>query len=241
MSIVQAFRTLKRHPYVILQPIVIDMILLGLLLVSHAFPLESQSSSRVILSMGLPSIFQLFSLPFSWFLLVVILLWSFGQGGYIRALVAACEDTSLPTAQIMKANTRYGLPFMFLYFALLLATSAAGALLLLLFGTIGSGAALLFFLAFRVLFVYLEFTMVTDRLPFDAAFRRAFQTLKQHWPASIGMAALILIFSGAASLIANLYTAPILLLVILVVYNVMMTLLFIALMHTYNEARRYEG
>ncbi|MEI0740370.1 hypothetical protein VQ056_33350 [Paenibacillus sp. JTLBN-2024] len=37
-----------------------------------------------MLGMGIPSVFQLFSLPFTWFMLVAALLWSFAQ-----------EDTSV--------------------------------------------------------------------------------------------------------------------------------------------------
>lgn len=240
MPILQSFRTLMRHSYVVIQPIIIDMILLAILITTQPWQLESQWSSRVILSMGIPSVFQLFSLPFSWFLLLVIILWSFGQGGYIQAIAAACKDNKLTVTQMMKANSRYGIPFMLLQFAIMLSTSALAALLLLLFGGIGPGAVLVFFIAFRVLFVYLEFTIVTDKVPFDAAFRRAFHTFKQHWPASIGMAVTILAFSGVASLLANWYTAPLLLVLILVLYNVAMSVLLIALMHTYNEARRYE-
>lgn len=168
-------------------------------------------------------------------------IWSFAQGGYIRTLAAACRGSKLPVSQMMRANLRYGLPFLLLQAAIMFAASAASTLLIVMFGAIGSGAALLFLIVFRILFVYLEFTIVTDRVPFDAAFRRAFRTLKQHGPASVGMGVAILAVSGLASLAANLLTKPIPLMLILIVYDAVMTVLLLALMLTYREARRYEG
>ncbi|WP_339320947.1 hypothetical protein [Paenibacillus sp. FSL W8-0194] len=241
MPILEACRTFRRHPYIVLQPFLIDAILLVVLYGSQASQIQSQWSSRVMLGMGIPSVFQLFSLPFTWFMLVAALLWSFAQGGYIRTLDAACRGSELPVSQMMRANLRYGLPFLLLQAAIMLAASAASTLLIVMFGAIGSGAALLFLIVFRILFVYLEFTIVTDRVPFDAAFRRAFQTLKQHGPASVGMGVAILAVSGLASLAANLFTKPIPLMLILIVYDAVMTVLLLALMLTYREARRYEG
>jgi len=241
MPILEACRTFKKHPYIVLQPFLIDAILLAILYGSQAGHITSRWSSRVILGMGIPSVFQLFSLPLTWFMLVAALLWSFAQGGYISTLAAACRGSKLQASRMMRANLRFGLPFLLLQAAIVLATSTASTLLILLFGAIGSGASLLFFIAFRILFVYLEFTIVTDRVPFDAAFRRAFRTFKQHWPASVGMAVAILAVAALASLIANRFSAPIPLILILVAYDTIMSVLLLALMLTYQEARRYEG
>lgn len=241
MPIVQAYHILIRYPYIVIQPIIIDIILLAILFGTQALTLTSESSSRVLMAVGMPSMFHLFSLPFSWFLFVAILLWSFGQGGYIRSLIASCTGTTLSMSQLMKANMRYGLPFLFLQLAMMLATSAVMALLILFFGTIGLGAGLLFFLVFRVLLIYLEFTMVTDRLSFDTALRRAFQTLKQHWPPSIAMAVSLLIFSGMASLLVNRFHSPPMLIGYLIIYDVLMSVFLLALMLTYMDARKYEG
>ncbi|MDR9855036.1 hypothetical protein RJP21_15580 [Paenibacillus sp. VCA1] len=241
MPILEACRTFKKQPYIVLQPFLIDAILLAVLYGSHAWEVQSQWSSRVILGIGIPSVFQLYSLPFTWFMLAAAVLWSFAQGGYISTLAAACRGSKLHASQILRANLRFGPPFLLLQAAMVLATSTVSTLLILLFGAIGSGAALLFFIAFRILFVFLEFTVVTDRVPFDAAFRRAFRSLKQHWPASVAMAAVILVVSGLASLAANLFAAPVQLVLILIVYDTMMSVLLLALMLTYQEARRYEG
>ncbi|MFD3272373.1 hypothetical protein ACE3MS_19970 [Paenibacillus dendritiformis] len=239
MPLTQAFQQLRRNPIIAFVPMLLDLAILALSVAWSGWQLTSQWSYRIVLEMGLPSIMHLYNLPFSWAQLLLITVWSFAQGGYVKALATACEGGSVDADHMVRNSLAFWVPFLGLNIAMLLAKAAVSSLLIMKFGSIGAGASLLAFAVLRIVFIYLEFTIVTDRIHFDAAFRRSAHYFKQNWPSALAMAVLLLAASGVASLAANWFAAPAAVILIIVLYSLMMSLLQTALMLTLNEAKRW--
>lgn len=239
MPLTQAVRCLRRNPIIAFVPMLLDLGILALSVAWSGWYLTSQWSYRIVLEMGLPSIMHLYNLPFTWAQLLLIAVWSFAQGGYIKALATACEGGIADPDQMARSSLVFWVPFLGLNIAVLLAKAAGASLLIMLFGSIGAGASLLAFAALRIVFIYLEFTIVADRLHFDAALRRSAHYFKRNWPSALAMALLLVAASGAASLAANRFAAPAAVLLIIVLYSVMISLLQTAMMLTLYEAKRW--
>ena len=238
MPFFQSFRLLRHNLNILLIPITLDLIVLAVMIATTGWQLHSQWSYRIVLEMGLPSVFHLFNIPLTWVHVIVMLVWAFAQGGYIKALVSIIEGQPVRAAQVVKNGLKYWVPFAFLNITVLLAKAAASSLLIIMFGSIGAAASLLLFMVMRVLVVYWEFTVVVDNVNFDTAFRRSMKYFKHNSLSAIGMALIMFAASGAASVLANYFVMPAAVVVTMFIYSFIMSIIQLTLMLTLRETKR---
>lgn len=226
MLFVNAFGRLNRNLLVVLYPIILDLASFLLGLGAAGFYGQPGWSLRIILEMGLPSVGHLLNTPLfanrteflnhpagipesMWLAVVAMLLVSaFAQGGFIGSLLKIAEGEKAGFSRFIAYGRKSFLQFVFLYALFFLAKIALTALLAILFGYVGVFAAFLCFVVLRVAYIYLEFTIVADRVHLNAAFKKSWSYLKASLPETALVAGGMFLVSGALSLLMHRIWTP---------------------------------
>ncbi|MCQ6559074.1 hypothetical protein [Paenibacillus mendelii] len=182
----EAYRRLNRNLSILLYPIILDMIALGAGWGLAGFRGEPQWSLKLLLDMGLPSLSHSLNLPvlantlgyLSLFgqegsvpavivVLLLLLVLCYAQGGYIASLQLIASGAKPSFSQFMRSGRVFFVRF-FMFNAIVFAAQMGLTLgLSALFGSAGLFFSLLVFIVLRIIFIYIEFTMVVDRLSWD--------------------------------------------------------------------------
>jgi len=254
MGIQRAFVQVLRYPILILCPILLDLIayLLGGALVG--FIGTSTLSYRLILEMGLPSVSYLMNTPLlpnqvqfmnlpgvptiGWAAVVLmLLLMTFAQGGYIGTLRQASIGEPASVGLFMREGKAYWIRFIFLYLMIMFAKTAVVTLLVMLFQGIGLFLSLLVFIVLRILFIYLEFTIVVNQSQLDAALRGSRQYFKQSKWKTMMLVFCLFVVSGLMSMLIHQLWSPYAILAGIVLGAYVISAIQLALMMVLCQAR----
>ncbi|MFM1652369.1 hypothetical protein ACI7RC_09745 [Brevibacillus sp. B_LB10_24] len=242
-----AFFKLRRQLLLALVPIVLDLFgfLVGLAL--YGFPGGSKFTLKLTLAIGLPSVSSLLdrqfmpggiqfnfgeSTPLAVILLFVLfmILSAFFQGGFISLLHKAAEDRRISIEQFFKGAVHYFARFFVLQLLIMLVFLVAGSLFLITLGLIGGLLFLVIFLWLRILFVYLEFTIVTDDLTLAASFGQARHYFRRRLPETAFIIVAMIAVGTLFSMVINALWFPLLFLILLIAYDYVAAGLQLALM-----------
>lgn len=251
----QSFKRLHKNLLLFIFPLVFDLLSLILGVAMVGFYGEQMISSRMILEMGLPSVSHLSNIPviantmdflnvfdnvpMGTFLVIVLMIicGAFLQGGYIDYLSVAAQDTDYHTGQFFKASKRNWIQFIILEIIILLGKIAMTSFLAIFFGIIGVFASLCFFLTLRIIFIYLEFTMVIDRTGVAGAFNKSRHYLIKSMKISLVLVLMMYSITSALSFLLHYFWSLTSIIVMMVVYAYVMTVIQLIFMDTLLKAK----
>lgn len=181
----EAFSLLHGNRKLMLYPILVDIVSIGLFLMTTGFSGQSKISFKISLAVGLPSVNHLIDQPgfgtnihfFSGLstvvvLIVILVFRAFFQGGYIGLLKRLIVDrNSVSTEGFFDYATRFWKYFVQVELFWLLIV-LLGLPFVLLLNFVGALLFLVVILWIRILHIYWEFTIVLDDLSPADAFRR---------------------------------------------------------------------
>jgi len=222
MLLKHAFGQLNKNWIIILYPIVLDIIALSAGWGLGGFNGQPMWSMKWLLEMGIPSLSELSNLPLlantmdylklfdqegSIVAVVVILLLllvlCFAQGGYISGLYAIASDQKLNFHQFLHNGktffSRFVLYNIMVYLLKIGVTLALAALL----GSAGLFISLVVFIVLRIVFIYLEFTMVVDRLSWDQVLGHSRTYFKSSFSQTGTVILIMYVSSGLLSLLLH--------------------------------------
>lgn len=244
-----AFHHLHRQLWILICPIMIDFISLfaGWRLIGWIG--ESRFSWRIILETGMPSISHLLNTPqlanqieflnnpgklsLAWIIVVLILLaTAYAQGGFISALHNITEGNPISLKLFIQGGFKHWLRFISLYVMLMLAKIAVTTVLVIMLGVAGAFVSLVFFAVVRILFIYLEFTIVVDNVSLDAALRRSRRYMKLSGLQTFPLILSIYLVSGALSVLIQWIWHPFMIMAGIAAYAYLMTACQLGLMIT---------
>lgn len=257
--IIQACRKLNRNIVILLFPILFDLLAFILALSFVGFAGKGMVSIRMILEMGMPSISHLSNIPLfsSGFeflsiaetmplnaLLVTITLvlaGAFLQGSFIGCLTAIAEDRLVAFKDLLRIGLRNWIQFILLEMIFLFGKIGITAFLAMFFGIIGVFASLVFFITLRIVFIYLEFTMVVDRVGVVGAFKKSRGYLMRSLLVTLPLVLVMYVTASLLSLALHYFWSPVTIIILTVIYAYVMTAIQLSLMTVLHEtkAERY--
>jgi hypothetical protein len=246
--IIRAFKTLNRNLFIILIPILIDLLALAAGLRFMPLYEVSESPFIIIYEIGLPSLSHILDkpllansfkylaafqeLPIALILIVLsfLLFNSLGQGSYIGLLYKLVEKERVKGHHVLYYARRFWLRFFLLALILLLFQVSVITFLVLFLNLIGSFAGMLLFLFLRIFFIYFEFSMVIHDTNFTKALAKARGYFKQHAVETYMVLPLLFITAGLLSYVLHQFWSLGSIILFIVIYSYLMTGLQIALM-----------
>lgn len=249
-----AARVVRRNPALAVLPLLLDAASAAAGWWIAGFRGEPGLSIRIVLEMGLPSVAHVLNRPLpahdpafaaaagsglGWAAFVLLtLVYAFAQGGYI-GLLNRCAGGGQGTAAAFFRESRRAWPRFAVYRAAILAAKPALSLLLAaMFGISGMFMALLALIAFRVVYLYLEFAMVVEGLDFLRALKPAREAMRAAARPTLAAAAILFVAAGAFSAAVHLWWKPVVYVPAALVYAFGMAVLQAAFIQLYRAARR---
>lgn len=255
MILIKAFRKFHRHLHIVIYPILFDIISLTIGWIFAGFYQENLVSIRLILEMGLPSVSHISNIPLFannmdflnttseiptytvMIVITLIVIGAFLQGGYISHLQAIATEQQYNFSKFIHAGNRNWIQFVILEIIIFFGKIAVAALLASFFGIIGVFASLVFFFVLRILFIYLEFSIVVDWTGITQAIRLSWGYLTK---SKMPTLPLIIVLYAAASLISfvlHYMWSPLVVVSIVFFYAYVMSGIQLAFMMTLCKAR----
>lgn len=262
MIFITAAKRLHRNIAILLYPIINDLIALAIGLSIIGFYGKSIYSIRMILEMGIPSLSHLSNIPLfinsmeflgllsdtqgvdnipSITILIVILaviIGAFLQGGYISYLSAIVKEKGFSITQFKQAATRSWVHFVLLEGIIFLGKIAVTAFLAIFFGIIGVFASFVFALTLRIIFIYLEFSMVVDKTGIQKGMKYGRSYLIKSMWSTLPLVALMYIMTSGLSFLLHYYWSLPLVIGMIILYAYLMTIFQLVLMQTLHTARK---
>ena len=254
MSFITFLRGHRHYP-LILYPIIFDFISLFIGWYLIGFHGTDKISIRLILEMGLPSLGHISNIPiftnmtdflnvdvtipsYTWIVVVtMIIIGAFLQGGYISYLYAIVKGNDFHFSKFLKAGKRNWMQFIFLEIIIFLAKFGLTAFLTLFFGIVGVAASLGFLFAFRVIFVYLEFTIVIDRISVSTALKNSRIYFKKSLFMTLFLIIVMYIISATLSYFLHLLWSPLTIIAFIFIYAYIMSIIQILFMDTLYKSK----
>ncbi|WP_318615654.1 hypothetical protein [Sporosarcina sp. YIM B06819] len=162
--------------------------------------------------------------------ITAIILGAFLQGGYIGYLAAIVENRAFSFKALVSMGLRNWIQFIILEVILFFGKIGVTALLALFFGIIGVFASLVFFITLRIIYIYLEFTMVVDRVGITGALKKSRSYLMQSILISLLLVLVMYIVSSLLSFVLHYFWSPIAVIGLTVIYAYVMTAIQLLLM-----------
>ncbi|WP_191271032.1 hypothetical protein [Neobacillus kokaensis] len=243
MLVVEAIKKVHRHFTLIFLPVMFDLLsfVVGWLMVGMDG--KERISIRLILEMGLPSVSHVSNIPlfannidllkssgnlpsFSWLIVIgLIIIGAFLQGGYISFLFSIVNGKAFDISNFLHAGKKNWIQFIFLWLILFLGKISVTAFLVLMFKIIGVFAALVLFICLRILFIYLEFTIVVDGVSMAAAFKTCRGYLKKSLFPSFSLIFIMYFISSLMSYLIHMYWGPYSIIASIFVYGYLMSVI----------------
>lgn len=245
---------MNKHFTIVIYPIIFDLLSIILSLYIVGFYGKEIVSIRLILEMGLPSVSHLSNTPlfmnqmeflnipgvpsYSWVIVIaMIVLSAFLQGGYIYHLYRITNGRQMYFSDFLKEGKRHWLQFIILEMILYFGKIAITGFLVIFFGIIGVFAALVFFVFLRIIFIYLEFTIVVDRIHIVKALKRSREYVKKSLPKTLWIVLFMYVLSGGISLLLHLYWQLATIIILVFVYGYVMSVIQVAFMSVLCKVR----
>ena len=256
MGLFNNIRKLHRNAIIFIYPIVYDLLALSLGLYLMGFNGQTMFSSKLILEMGFPSVSHISNIPllanqvyffngpvditvFTGIVVVsLIVIGAFLQGGYIHSLYAIGKNGKYSSVEFVKYGKKNWLQFILLGVIMYFLKISLTAFLVIFFSTIGGFVALIALLVLRIVFIYLEFTIVLDKLPIPEALKKSRHYFaKSFLPTSITVV-IMYIISLSLSIILHKIWSPIFVIAMILFYAYIMTLIQMVFMTILSRARK---
>ncbi|ULL16294.1 hypothetical protein DVH26_18685 [Paenibacillus sp. H1-7] len=250
---------LARYPLLAIIPIAIDALSVIMGTAMNGFHGNPHFTFKLVLQMGLPSVAAVTEQTFMpgsvqvvgagsvnlpsilgilMYLGIFIAVQSFLQGGYVGLLYDSTDGRRLDSRRFIQYGGRFFLRFLLLNVSVLLILLVIGGIAAFLLRTPGIILFMILFLWLRVLFLFLEYTIVADDCSILDAIARSYEHFQQRTPLTIPLVIAALLINVAAGLIINALWLPLFFIVLLVLYDTIGAGLQIAFM---NEFRRIRG
>jgi hypothetical protein len=254
----EAFGKLAKSPLLALIPIVVDglSVLLGMAL--HGLNGTPHFTLKLAFQMGLPSISAVTEQQFMpgavqlagsggfnassvlgilLYLVLFLVVQAFLQGGYIGLLYEATNGRRLSMADFAAYGSRFFGRILLLDVLVLAFLFIVGGLATAMLRMAGVILFMLIFLLLRVLFLYLEFTLVAEDCSISEAFTRSRDAFRRRTPVTLPLVASAVVVNVMAGLLINALWHPFLFLILLIAYDVAGACLQLAFMHDYRRIR----
>jgi hypothetical protein len=251
----EAFRKLAKYQLLVVIPVVVDGVSVLLGAAMHGFNGTPHFTLKLALQMGLPSISgvteqrfmpgsvqivgdgynasSVFSILFFFALFLVVQ--SFLQGGYIGLLSEATSRRRLSMKLFADYGRRFFGRFLLLDILVLAFLFILGGLATAILKMPGIVLFMIIFLLLRVLFVFLEFTLVADDCSIAEAFSRSRNAFLHRTSDTLPLVGITIGVNVAAEFLVNALWMPFLFLVLLVMYDIVSAGLQLAFMDDYRH------
>ncbi|WP_274649230.1 hypothetical protein [Paenibacillus humicola] len=252
------FGKLSPFPLLVVVPIVIDALSVLLGTTIHGYQGSPHLTFKLALQMGLPSIGAVTEQGFMpgsvqlpggggihaasllgvlLYLALYLAVQSFLQGGYVGLLCDASNGRKLSMAQFAAYGRRFFFRFLLLNIVVFAFLFIVGAIFTLILMVPGMILFFVLFLVLRVLFLYLEFTMVAEDCSLSEAFSRSRAYFRSRTPSTLPLVGAAVLVNVIAGLVVNALWLPFLFLVWLIVYDAVMARLQLAFMEDFRRIR----
>lgn len=245
---------LPKYPLLFLIPIIVDGLSMLLGLSRHGLGGIPHTTFKLTLQMGLPSISAVtdqgsmpVSIPFSGFggfapvalvyLAFTLCLSAFLQGGYVGLLFESSKRNGLSMEKFIAYGSRFFSRFLLLQLLILALLFVLGSFLTAFMMSPGVLVFLILFILLRILFLYLEFTIVAEDCSLSQAFSRSREAFRYRTPATLPLVAVALVVNFVAALLINALWLPVFYLVFVIVYDFIGAGLQLAFMLDYRRIR----
>jgi small-conductance mechanosensitive channel len=253
-----AFGKLSKFPLLAVIPVVVDGLSLMLGVAMHGFHGNPHFTLKLTLQMGLPSISAVTEQGFMpgsvqiagvggintsgvigilFYLALILVVQSFLQGGYVGLLHEATHGRRLSLERFAAYGRHFLWRFLLLDILVLAFLFVLGGLATAILRMPGVIVFMLIFLLLRVLFLFLEFTLVADDCSISEAFSRSRDAFRRRTPDTIPLVGAALVINVVAGLLVNALWLPFFFLVLLLVYDIVGSGLQLAFMHDYRRIR----
>ncbi|GGD66281.1 hypothetical protein [Paenibacillus nasutitermitis] len=251
-----AYRRLNRNLTFLVYPIALDAIALGIGWLLAGFVKQPAWSLKLLLDMGLPSLSHLLNQPqlantidylrlfgeegaavsaAAVILLLFVLCWA--QGGYIAGLQTIATDGKPDVAHFIRHGRASFARFVLFRIIVFLAKISVTLGTTALFGTAGLFLSLLVFMTLRIVFIYLEFTMVERRLSWDRVLGQSRAYFSSALSDTAKIVVVLFASSGLCSFLLHRFWSPAAAIAGIIIYAYVMTGLQVALMTVLTQTR----
>lgn len=246
-------RNVNHQLKIILYPIIFDVIALMIGIYLVGFHGEPFFSINLILEMGIPTVSDISSISIfanqmtilneleSVHVLAVaivislILIRAFLQGGYIHFLASIIKDDNFYFKKFIYFGKKYWLQFTILEFMVYLLKISLAAFFIIFFPNIGSITALFSMVVLRTIFIYLEFTIVEDRVNIPTALKLSRRYFFQSFFPTTTLVIIMYILSATLSYLLHQHWSFILIICMIVIYSYLMTLIQALFMSVFKK------
>lgn len=249
MLLREAYRRLNGNIPFLLYPIVLDVVAFGMGWMLAGIVTEPKWSLKLLLDMGLPSISHLLNVAqlantidylrlfgdkgaavpaITVLLLLLVFCWA--QGGYIAGLQTIASGGKPDVSHFIRHGKAYFVRFLLFRITAFLAKLGLTLGLTALLGSAGLLISLLVFFSLRVVFIYLEFTMVDGRMAWDQVLGQSRAYFKNALPETGQIVVILFAFAGICSFLLHRFWSPFAAVAGIIVYSYVMTGLQLALM-----------
>lgn len=250
------FNKLHRQGKIMIIPILFDLaaLLLGYFILGNQG--KAHLSFQVLLNMGMPSLSHIVDQPLlansftflgsalkpsALMVLVVIaflIIYAYMQGGYMGTLADIQAGKGFNWRTYWAYCNKFWARFILLAILTLTAKSGITAFLVIFLNVSGLGIALLLFMFLRIIYVYLEFTLVLDNMPISKALlSQSYAYFKESFKNTMLVMGAVLITAGLLSLLLHLVWEPLIVAGFIVLYTYLITGLQLALMTVLRDVR----
>lgn len=246
-------RKVHQQGMIFLYPIIVDIFALTIGLYLVGFIGEPMFSIKQILEMGFPSVASISSISIfanqvtllnelevvHTYIIAIVMLFiairAYFQGGYIRFLSNIIKGEKYTFKQFMRDGKKYWLQFMVLEIIIYLLKIGLAGFLLVFFPLAGSAFTLLFLIAIRIIFIYLEFTIVEKNVSVPAAMKLSRKYyFRSFFPTTWTVIFMYLLASGLSFLLHDQWSY-LMIFSMIIIYSYLMTLIQAVFMHIFSK------
>lgn len=254
MMLSTTIKNIHKQGTIILYPLLFDLISFLFALAIIGFHGKPFFSIKLILEMGFPSVSHISNIPVfmhdlallnelnSPALTVIILAIFFlfmrvlFQGGYIGFLASISKNERFAVRQFFTIGRKKFVQLLLLEIIVYLLKIGLAAFFVIFFPGIGGITALFALVAVRVVFIFIEFTLVEESVNIPKALTRSKNYyFRQFMPTSSIVILMYAVTIGLSYLLHMFWSLP-LVIVMIVIYSYVMTIIQSLLMNLYQKA-----
>lgn len=251
----EAFRKLAKYQLLVVIPVVVDGLSVLFGTAMHGFNGTPHFTLKLALQMGLPSISAVTEQRFMpgsvqivgdgynatsvfgvlFYFALVLVVQAFLQGGYIGLLHEAANRRRLSMKLFAAYGRRFFGRFLLLDILVLAFLFMLGGLAAAMLKMPGIILFTIIFLLLRVLFLFLEFTLVVDDCSIAEAFSRSRNAFRHRTSDTMPLVVITILVNFVAGFLVNALWLPFLFLVLLIMYDIVSAGLQVAFMDDYRR------
>ncbi|MBO8171622.1 MAG: hypothetical protein H0Z33_07020 [Bacillaceae bacterium] len=249
----EGFSKLRDHLSLVLYPILFDLLAFVVGIAVSGFPGQSKMTFKFSLNVGLPSISHVLdqnvmangfsistdgsAVPMLLILLFIIffIIGAYLQAGFIGLLHEAAKGRETSLDRFMRYAGQYWLTYLGINIIIFLFMIVVGGLLILTLSIAGVMIFLILFLVLRILYIYWEFTVITDEVGLAEAFTRSRAYFRNRTPDTVTVIVAIIGINFLFGLVVNALWNPFVLFLAILGYGYIATGMQLSLMLTLHQ------